>query len=610
MPVYEINKFEKRNNLSINVYYFNTKDSQDKKVSPLYISKERTTTMPINLLVLDNGIKYHYTYIKKFSNLFYKKVRTEKICPYCMQSFWKKYEKDKYDNYENHVRFCKTYRPMETKIPKGEKKWIKFNKIEAMEKHPVVMYADFEALNVPVKDEELNTKKTKKCKKQEISGYSFIIVSPYFENRIFTYRGENAVKHFLETIIKEQKKIEKFFYKNQKPINQLSVQELYDYTNASHCYICNDVFVSESYDNIQITQLIKLLQEVDLPTNRIPSLANVKRKIRQVKVRLKSNRNGEKCQLFQESQKNLLHKLEEIEDYLKAQNVEWKNTDLLPSDERSKTEKDLEIMRLLKKGLKVKDHCHWTGKFRGAAHALCNLQMRKFRKIPCFFHNFAGYDSHLLVRGLDANLINKSPKIIPKSLEKFIYLSLEKIEFKDSLQFLNGSLERLVLNLKAKDINITEQFPITYNHFRKKWKHLDVDAFEMLTEKLIYPYSYFESFSTFNEEQLPKITDFYNDLTNTVINNDDYEKVKKLWNIFELKNLGDLHDLYVQTDVLLLADCFEQFRKFALNNYKLDPAHFLSAPSLSWESALLLTDVKLEIPQDIEMHLFIDRYQF
>ena len=79
MPVYEINKFEKRNNLSINVYYFNTKDSQDKKVSPLYISKERTTTMPINLLVLDNGIKYHYTYIRKFSNLFNRKVFNEKI---------------------------------------------------------------------------------------------------------------------------------------------------------------------------------------------------------------------------------------------------------------------------------------------------------------------------------------------------------------------------------------------------------------------------------------------------------------------------------------------------------------------------------------------------
>ena len=87
----------------------------------------------------------------------------------------------------------------------------------------------------------------------------------------------------------------------------------------------------------------------------------------------------------------------------------------------------------------------------------------------------------------------------------------------------------------------------------------------------------------------------------------DYERVQKLWDKFELQTLGDLHDLYIETDVFLLADCFEKFREFAIKSYRLDPAHFISAPSLSWESALLYTKINLEIPDDIDHHHFIDR---
>ena len=192
-------------------------------------------------------------------------------------------------------------------------------------------------------------------------------------------------------------------------------------------------------------------------------------------------------------------------------------------------------------------------------------------------------------------------------MEKFLSLTLNKIEFKDSLQFLPGSLDSLVSNLKSKGGDLTEQFPHTWKYFNKRWRHLNRDAFEMITGKLSYPYSYFKSFMNFEEDSLPPISSFYNELTETELNVNDYEKVISLWNKFEMKNLGDLHDLYVETDVHLLADCFENFRQFALKNYRLDPAHFVSAPSLSWESALLLTNVKLEVPQDPDMHLFIDR---
>ena len=76
---------------------------------------------------------------------------------------------------------------------------------------------------------------------------------------------------------------------------------------------------------------------------------------------------------------------------------------------------------------------------------------------------------------------------------------------------------------------------------------------------------------------------------------------QNLWKTFDLKNLGVLHDLYIETDV------FENFRKFSLHNYGLDPSHFTTAPGLSWTAALKFTNVKLEIPVDPDMHMFFDK---
>ena len=83
--------------------------------------------------------------------------------------------------------------------------------------------------------------------------------------------------------------------------------------------------------------------------------------------------------------------------------------------------------------------------------------------------------------------------------------------------------------------------------------------------------------------------------------------MKKLWKTFRLKNLGELHDLYMETDTLLLADVFQNYRQVIMKNYGLDPTHFYTAPSLSWSAGLKFTKVKLEIPQDIDMHLFVDQ---
>ena len=90
-----------------------------------------------------------------------------------------------------------------------------------------------------------------------------------------------------------------------------------------------------------------------------------------------------------------------------------------------------------------------------------------------------------------------------------------------------------------------------------------------------------DSWERFNETELPSKKDFYSKLNLEDITDEDYMHVKKVWKVFNTKNLGEYHDLYVQSDTLLLADVFENFRDKCIEIYELDPAHFLSAPGLA-----------------------------
>ena len=76
---------------------------------------------------------------------------------------------------------------------------------------------------------------------------------------------------------------------------------------------------------------------------------------------------------------------------------------------------------------------------------------------------------------------------------------------------------------------------------------------------------------------------------------------QKVWDVFEIRSLGEYHDLYVQTDTLLLADVFENFRNMCLEKYQLDPSHFLSAPGLAWQACLKKTGVNLELLTDVDV---------
>ena len=154
-----------------------------------------------------------------------------------------------------------------------------------------------------------------------------------------------------------------------------------------------------------------------------------------------------------------------------------------------------------------------------------------------------------------------------------------------------------------KEINkeLIERFASTY-----KFCNNDLNKFVMLLKKGVYPYEYMDGWDKFNETSIPSKESFYNNLTMENITETDYIHANNVFKTFKVNNLGDYHDLYVQSDTLLLANVFENFRKACIKTYELDPAHFISLPGLAWQACLKKTGVDLEFLTDYDMLLMIE----
>ena len=184
---------------------------------------------------------------------------------------------------------------------------------------------------------------------------------------------------------------------------------------------------------------------------------------------------------------------------------------------------------------------------------------------------------------------------IPNNMEKYLSFMLgNHLVFLDSFQFMSSSLDKLVNNLPKDELKYTSQ--------AFKGKRL-----ELMTRKGVYPYDYMDSFEKFNQNELPTKEAFYSIINDQHISDEDYQHAKKVWNAFKCKNMGQYHDLYLGSDVLLLADVFESFRRTCLSYYKLDPCHYFTSPGLSWDAMLKMTEVELELMTDIDMFQFIEK---
>ena len=165
---------------------------------------------------------------------------------------------------------------------------------------------------------------------------------------------------------------------------------------------------------------------------------------------------------------------------------------------------------------KVRGHCHMTGKYRGATHWSCNINLKLTKKIPGIFHNLRGCDRHLIIKKISKSDVKVS--VIPNGLEIYMTFTIDiNLVFIGSIQFMNSSLDSLVKKLSDNDFEyMSEEFSSEF--------------LELVKQKGVYPHEYKESFKKFSENKLPDKSRFFSSLKDKCVSEKDYLKTVDIWN--------------------------------------------------------------------------------
>ena len=459
-----ISKFERNNNISINVFGY----ENDVNLFPIYVSKHESE-FSVDLLLISDEEKKHYCWIKNFNRLMAvhgeKSYTSMHYCKRCLQGY-----RD-VGSLRKHVEYCSQHEAQKIELPEPGT-MLSFKNYYRKMRVPFVVYADFESFIKPIDtcQPDPNTSYTNKYQKHVPSSFCYYIKC--FDDNLYSqapvmFTAENedddVAQIFIDTLIENIKDIYKRFKFPKQMIFRRKDKELYD--SATVCHIC----------------------EGELGVDR------------------------------------------------------------------------------------VRDHCHLTGKYRGAAHNSCNLSYKVPKFFPVVLHNLSCYDAHLFVKRLRGDN-NEKINCIPCNEERYISFSREvivdkfinkenkevevkrELRFIDSFRFMPSSLDALSKNLsKDQCKNIS--------------KHYTGNQLDLLLRKGAYPYDYVDTIDRLNETELPPKSAFYSRLNDSDISDEDYEHAKTVWNEFGFKTFREYHDLYNLSDVLLLADVFENFRDVCCKNY-------------------------------------------
>ena len=200
----------------------------------------------------------------------------------------------------------------------------------------------------------------------------------------------------------------------------------------------------------------------------------------------------------------------------------------------------------------MRDHCHLSGKFRGAAHEVCNLKYKVRTFFPVVFHNLSSYDSHLFIKHWEiAKVIFLVYQIMKKTtflytkqviVDKFVNKEERKVNVKrelrfiDSLKFMASCLDKLSSNLKI-------------DHFVNLKKYYSGNQLSLLLRKGVYPYDYVDCMKKLDETSLPPKEAFYSKLTGSGIADEDYQNDQTVLKEFSIESMKEYHNLYNLSDV-------------------------------------------------------------
>ena len=350
-----------------------------------------------------------------------------------------------------------------------------------------------------------------------------------------------------------------------------------------------------------------------------------------------------------------------VDEVIKLENkmaFYFKNTnkDIAMTDNDEEDYKNNNICRFCEKEIisdKVRDHCHLTGKYRGPAHNTCNINVTQKQSnfIPFIFHNFSNYDCHMFFKKLvDKKKDKVDFDIIPKTNEIYISVTYGCIRFIDSYRFLSSGLDSLVKTLVdnsnktlgdlKKEIIDNDQILNIINeiteddktikdlkkYYPEEIKNLEEallnymgendlkilkrgfpDKWKYLTKKLAYPYEYFNSIDDYKKSvnKLEK-KDFFSKLKNGYPNDEEIQRTMDIIEKFNIKNGEELTEIYLKSDVLLLACVFEKFIKVSVGEFDINPLYCVSLPGYTWQCGLKYTGINLQTLQDKDMILLLE----
>ena len=168
---------------------------------------------------------------------------------------------------------------------------------------------------------------------------------------------------------------------------------------------------------------------------------------------------------------------------------------------------------------------------------------------------------------------------------------MREIRFIDSYRFMSDSLDALLKKDQCKNIG----------------KFYSGKKLDLLLRKGVYPYDWVDSVDKFSETQLPAKESFFSKLYGEEVSDEDYSHARNVWKEFNCKTFRDYHNVYNESDVLILADVFENFRDVCMKHYGLDPGWYYTSPGLAWDAALKITKIELELLSDYDMLLMIQK---
>ena len=359
-----------------------------------------------------------------------------------------------------------------------------------------------------------------------------------------------------------------------------------------------------------------------------------------------------------------------VDEVIKLENkmaFYFKNTnkDIIMTDEEDYKNND--ICRFCEKFIesnKVRDHCHLTGNYRGPAHSICNINVTQKQSnfIPFIFHNFSNYDCHMFFKKLvDKKKDKVDFEIIPKTNEEYISVTYGCIRFIDSYRFLSSGLDSLVKalvdntdktlkNFKKENfdsdeiMNIVNKIEKNYSeeifnldeddrtigklkeYYPEEIEKLEKvfldymgendlkilkdgfpDKWKYLTKKLAYPYEFFNSIDDYQKpvNDLKK-EHFFSKLKNKCPDDEEIQRTMDINEKFNIKNGEELTEVYLKSDVLLLACVFEKFIKISVYQYDINPLYCVSLPGYTWQCGLKYTRINLQTLQDKDMILLLE----